>query len=289
MTEHARSARAYLPPALRRADRVWGFGLNLYALRSARNWGIGDFSDLRDMIALAARLGAGIIGVNPLHALHWRDPEIASPYAPTSRFFLNPLYVDVEAVPEFAGDAAARVLVASPGFQKDLAEAKEAPLIRYDLVGACKRRVLELLYTAFRRDASVERRRAFGRFLMRGGSRLRRFAIHEALDARIEPEPLAAVLGEKLGVDHAVPRHAERHVPIAAHLPECRVVGVIGLQDLHEVVGCLREPRIHGLAGLAKDRFAAQFVELQDELGIVVVGIVFWHRRRLDWYRVSRV
>jgi 4-alpha-glucanotransferase len=192
MTEHARSARAYLPPALRRADRVWGFGLNLYALRSARNWGIGDFSDLRDMIALAARLGAGIIGVNPLHALHWRDPEIASPYAPTSRFFLNPLYVDVEAVPEFAGDAAARVLVASPGFQKDLAEAKEAPLIRYDLVGACKRRVLELLYTAFRRDASVERRRAFGRFLMRGGSRLRRFAIHEALDERFARDEFPA-------------------------------------------------------------------------------------------------
>jgi 4-alpha-glucanotransferase len=173
-----------LPPALRHGGRVWGFGVNLYALRSARNWGIGDFSDLRRFVEIADRFGAGIVGINPLHALCWLDPEAASPYAPTSRFFLNPLYVDVEAVPEFFGDEAAHALVASPAFQRDLATARAAPLIRYDLVAACKRRVLELLYAAFRRDAGVERRRAFGRFLMGGGARLRRFAIYEALTER---------------------------------------------------------------------------------------------------------
>jgi len=176
-----RSFRAYLPPALRAGRRVWGIGANLYALRSARNWGVGDFTDLFELVALAERLGAGIVGISPLHALDWLDSEKASPYAPTSRFFLNPLSIDVEAVPEFASDEAVRGLVASAAFRAGLAQARSARSIRYDLAGACKRSVLELLYNAFRRDAALERRRAFGRFLMRGGARLRRFAIHQAL------------------------------------------------------------------------------------------------------------
>jgi 4-alpha-glucanotransferase len=183
-----RAFRAYLPPALRGGRRVWGLGANLYALRSARNWGIGDFSDLRALVATAERLGAGIVGVNPLHALHWLDPEKASPYAPTSRFFLNPLYVDLEAVPEFSTDEATRAFVVSASFRDDLARARNAASIRYDLVGACKRRVFELLFAAFRRDAGVERRRAFGRFLMGGGARLRRFAVHQALQEHFATE-----------------------------------------------------------------------------------------------------
>jgi len=183
-----RAFRAYLPPALRGGRRVWGLGVNLYAVRSARNWGSGDFTDLRDLVAIAERLGVGIVGVNPLHALHWLDPEKASPYAPTSRFFLNPLYVDVEAVPEFAADEATQALVSSTPFCDDLAQARSAASIRYDLVGACKRRVFELLFAAFRRSAGDERRRAFGRFLMGGGARLRRFAIHQALQEHFASE-----------------------------------------------------------------------------------------------------
>ncbi|MBD5635431.1 MAG: 4-alpha-glucanotransferase, partial [Candidatus Eremiobacteraeota bacterium] len=99
-----RPQRAYLPPVLER-ERAWGFGVNLYALRSARNWGVGDFTDLRDLVRFAATLGAATIGVNPLHALHYVDPEAASPYSPTSRYFRNPIYIDIEAVPEFVADA----------------------------------------------------------------------------------------------------------------------------------------------------------------------------------------
>jgi 4-alpha-glucanotransferase len=162
-------------------QRVWGFGVNVYALRSARNWGIGDFGDLRVLIEQAARLGAGIVGVNPLHALRWTDPEAASPYMPVSRFFLNPMYIDVEAVPEYASDATTRALVQSAAFRDELERARASPTVRYDLVGACKRRALERLYAAFCRTAPVERQRAFGRFTMRDPLRLQRFARYEAL------------------------------------------------------------------------------------------------------------
>ena len=76
--------------------------MQLYALRSARNWGIGDFTDLRHAGEPWAARGAGIVGVNPLHALFPQCPAHASPYSPSSRLFLNVLYLDVEAIADFA-------------------------------------------------------------------------------------------------------------------------------------------------------------------------------------------
>ena len=63
------SGRCYQPPILQRR-RLWGFMTQLYGLRSQRNWGIGDFTDLRDLVGIAARLGAAVVGVSPLHATH---------------------------------------------------------------------------------------------------------------------------------------------------------------------------------------------------------------------------
>src|SRR6185503_9850514 len=77
-------SRCYLPEAVTRG-RGWGPMVNLYALRSSRNWGIGDFSDLLALIELGARHGASMVGVNPLHALFPHDPDHASPYSPSSR------------------------------------------------------------------------------------------------------------------------------------------------------------------------------------------------------------
>src|SRR3977135_1607522 len=80
----------------------WALGVQLYGIRSQRNWGHGDFSDLLALVELAGRVGAGGIGVNPLHALFDDRPGEPSPYSPTSRLFLNPLYIDVEANAEFS-------------------------------------------------------------------------------------------------------------------------------------------------------------------------------------------
>ncbi len=79
-------ATCYRPESVRDGHRTWGLPLQLYGLRSARNWGIGDFSDLRRCRPdLRAQRGAGIIGVNPLHALFPHRPAARSPYGPSSR------------------------------------------------------------------------------------------------------------------------------------------------------------------------------------------------------------
>ena len=83
-------------------DRGWLLAVQLYGVRSARNWGIGDFGDLQQLITLAAHLGATGVGLNPLHALFDDRPQECSPYSPNSRLFLNALYIDVAGLPEFS-------------------------------------------------------------------------------------------------------------------------------------------------------------------------------------------
>ena len=178
-----RPERSYLPPSLERG-RAWGIGVNLYALRSRRNWGIGDFTDLRDLVRFAASLGADTVGVNPLHALHYVDPEAASPYSPTSRYYRNPIYIDIEAIPEFGADApraaALRERVASEPFAHALALLREASDVQYARVARAKWSALDELYGVMR-DARGPRLAAFRAYVERGGERLERFAVYEAL------------------------------------------------------------------------------------------------------------
>ena len=72
-------------------DRGWLLAVQLYSVRSNRNWGIGDFTDLADLVRLAKQLGADGVGLNPLHVLFDDYPADCSPYSPNSRLFLNPL------------------------------------------------------------------------------------------------------------------------------------------------------------------------------------------------------
>ena len=185
-TEMMRPERSYLPPALE-GGRAWGLAINLYALRSTRNWGIGDFTDLRTLAGYAASIGADIIGVNPLHALHYVEPEAASPYSPTSRYFRNPIYIDVEAIPELAADApqavALRGRIASDSFAHALAHLRDAPTVQYARVARAKWSALEELYDVLR-DVRGARLAVFRAFVERGGERLERFAIYEALTER---------------------------------------------------------------------------------------------------------
>jgi len=172
--------RCYRPPALADGARVWGPAVQLYALRSERNWGIGDFGDLAKLVELAAERGAGIIGLNPLHALFPHNPAHASPYSPSSRLQLNVLYLDVEAIEEFRACEAAQRRVRSAGFQARLAQLREAPLVDYAGVAAAKFEILELLYAHFReRGASA----AFREFQDKSGPALRLHATYEALQA----------------------------------------------------------------------------------------------------------
>ncbi len=164
--------RTFVPPSLAEGERWWGPTVQLYALRSERNWGMGDFGDLRQLIDLAAEQGAAFVGLSPLHGLFPHDPMRASPYSPSHRATLNTLYIDVEHVPEYAACASATQLVRSAAFQRQLHTLRESAHIDHAGVAHAKHRVLRLLYAHFRShhlEAGTSRGRAFEAFLARGG------------------------------------------------------------------------------------------------------------------------
>ena len=138
--------RCHLPSAPRR----FGPTVQLYALRSARNWGMGDFTDLATLITTAAREGADFVGLNPLHALFLARPQDASPYSPSSRLAVNPLYLDVEAIEDYATCAAARAEVASAAVQSTLQSLRSDALVDYPRIAALKLRVLAHVFEHFR-------------------------------------------------------------------------------------------------------------------------------------------
>lgn len=151
--------------------RHWLLAVQLYSLRSARNWGIGDFTDLKTLVGIAAAHGAAGIGLNPLHALFPDRPEQASPYAPNSRLFLNPLYIDVAAIPEFSG-------------RTSLAALRKSELVDYSGAAAAKMKALRRAYDAFSDGGTPARRAAFQAFRAAQGEALLRFACFEVLRQR---------------------------------------------------------------------------------------------------------
>lgn len=179
-------AVSFEPAAFRGGERVWGIAVPLYSLRSQRNWGMGDFRDLADLVRLAAPLHCGIIGLNPLHALMPAQPTHISPYSPSSREFLNVLYIAIEDVPEFAECSQAQQLVASADFQASLARLRSIDRVDYEQVAAAKFAILPMLHERFRaqhlaRDTS--RAGAFREYVEERGESLQRHALFDALDA----------------------------------------------------------------------------------------------------------
>jgi 4-alpha-glucanotransferase len=179
-----RTEKATLLSAPRRAfqgpetgpRRLWALAVQLYGVRSRRNWGHGDFTDLKGLLELAGELGAAGVALNPLHALFDDRAEAASPYSPNSRLFLNTLYIDVEAIPEFPGLAA--------GLQRELEELRRRELVDYAGVASVKARALALAFDKFQR-ADTTRRQAFETFRRDHAPVLDRFACFEWLRRKL--------------------------------------------------------------------------------------------------------
>lgn len=173
--------QVYTPDWLKQGYRRWGFNLPLYAIKSGRNWGMGDFADLMAIMRWAGTLGAAFVGVNPLHAAGSRDNADPSPYSPTSRIFLNSLYLSLELAPEMADCGEARELLESPEFQAVRTRLAEAELVPYNEIHRWKRRIVELLYQTFCRvhggpeHPRTARGQEFARYVAAKGEALARF------------------------------------------------------------------------------------------------------------------
>jgi 4-alpha-glucanotransferase len=163
--------------------KAFGLTANLYSVRSAKNWGIGDLGDLAKLMRWAGEIGAAFVGVNPLHALRNRDGDI-SPYSPISRLFRNPLYIDVEAVPGFAQSSSVHEIVANAQFRDELARLRKSGRVEYERVMALKRPILRALHFSHLRGPRT-RNPDWVQWLESQGEALESFATFAALSEHI--------------------------------------------------------------------------------------------------------
>ncbi|WP_232295238.1 4-alpha-glucanotransferase [Parafrankia sp. EUN1f] len=130
------------------SGRAWGWMIQLYALASAGSWAIGDFADLATIAAWSGHNGADVLLVNPLHAAAPTFPVEPSPYSPSSRRFVSPLYLRPEITPEYLqADGAVRADVDRLAGQAR-ADGLQAGLIDRDVVWRAKLAALELLFAS---------------------------------------------------------------------------------------------------------------------------------------------
>ncbi|KAA0107655.1 4-alpha-glucanotransferase [Mycolicibacterium sp. P1-5] len=140
------------PAQVPQTPNTWGWMLQLYGLRSARSWGIGDFGDLREFIEwTAAEHCAGAVLLNPLHAPGLTHPVQPSPYTPSSRRFSNPLALRIEDLNAYhRADSDTRTEV------DELRVSASTERIDHDLVWAAKRSALEALWRSAGRPSPLD-------------------------------------------------------------------------------------------------------------------------------------
>lgn len=192
---------SWQPPWAQTGARLWGVIVQLYTLRSEKDWGIGDFGDLKQLITSAANFGIDVIGLNPLHTLLPDLEHNCSPYSPSDRRFLNPLYVDIENEIDFIDSDIAKKIKKNAAIEKEISRLRQASHVDYKGVKNVKYAVFQCMYAHFKREVYEKenpRSKAFKAFIEQGGEALQALGLYEAMhnrwnDAKYIIDPLDSV------------------------------------------------------------------------------------------------
>ncbi len=162
----------------------WGVFVPLYAHRSERTVGIGDFTDLENLTDWVGDQGGNVVATLPFLSAYLDEPFEPSPYAPVSRLFWNELYADFERAEGFATSARARRIAGSADFKREAAELRDLKLTDYRRVAALKRRVFEALADSFFECGGDAKNSDFVAF-MRERTELKQYAKFRAYGERL--------------------------------------------------------------------------------------------------------
>ncbi|HMF06794.1 MAG TPA: malto-oligosyltrehalose synthase, partial [Methylocella sp.] len=170
-------SRCWLPAALESDMRGWGATTHAYGLRSDDDLGIGDFTLIGRAAEACAKLGASFLGLNPLHALFGADRTQNSPYSPSSRLFLEPLYIDAHAAADRFGVPWRDCFIHSQVLAL-AAKMRKSNLVDYEGVWRLKREIFDRLWS---QSKNSPEQTAFAQFRANHGEPLARHATFEVL------------------------------------------------------------------------------------------------------------
>lgn len=180
----------YTPAAILQGKKLWGTSVQLYCLKSKTNWGIGDFSDLKSLITNTAASGGDFIGLNPIHALNPSQPNNSSPYSPSSRKWLNIIYTDIVAVPEFKQCDVLQNKMENVEFQASLEALRDQPWVDYSAVTTLKLQALRDLFATLNNGQKVNQLRLqlLTEYVAEKGDSLKQQAAYDALQFKFLAE-----------------------------------------------------------------------------------------------------
>jgi 4-alpha-glucanotransferase len=173
----------FKPETLTQGQKVWGLSVQLYCLRSEHNWGVGDFSDLSFLVERLAKQGAQFVGLNPIHALYPANANACSPYGPSSRRWLNFIYIDVTALDGYQ-QTSIQSIVNDVSFQHKLQQVRASDLVDYETVTALKLQALESVFEYQNNQylsKNTKLNKVFKAFVAQGGDSLQTLAVYDAL------------------------------------------------------------------------------------------------------------
>ena len=139
----------YYPDFFEQGEKLWGIALQLYSLKSKRNWGMGDFGDLINVVKWAKQHGANTIGLNPLHELFPMNTHHFSPYSPSSQLTFNSWYLCIENMSNYHTAQAIQDEISSPEWQAKLQQFRDTETVDYPGVLSAKRCFFEKLFADF--------------------------------------------------------------------------------------------------------------------------------------------
>lgn len=190
-------------------DQCWGLNASLYGIRSDRNVGFGDFTDLSELAAISAQAGAAFIGTHPLHALGWESSEVISPYSPSHRALLNQHHIALDTIPGLQGVSQARAIAKQA--LSDSSGWRDDDLISYSRHRLLHQKALRDLYLIFDTQATDNIKQSFNRFKASAKHSLKDFVLYECLsevhgedwrawpaEYRVMPEALPKDLADSL-------------------------------------------------------------------------------------------
>jgi|WetSurSiteA1Bulk_404760.scaffolds.fasta_scaffold01291_5 4-alpha-glucanotransferase len=164
--------------------KTWGLFVSLYAIRSHRNWEVGDFTDLKNIVTWVAGLQGGFVGINPLHAIPNTKPFGISPYSPISRLYKNYLYLDLEQIVTGLQSEELRESIAFQNIRDALQKLRQNTYIDYEAVAELKVKILRHCFDFFYKvhyEGNTHFGQKFRKYISGEGDPLESFALYMAL------------------------------------------------------------------------------------------------------------
>jgi 4-alpha-glucanotransferase len=121
-----------------------GLLIPLFAFPSSTSWGIGDIGDLAPMTTWLSAAGQRVLQLLPINEM---APGQQSPYSAISAMAIDPIYISVPRVPEFAALGGERALDADATATLDRVRADSR--VPYDSIRALKQRALQQAFSRF--------------------------------------------------------------------------------------------------------------------------------------------